>query len=56
MNDSRIGTRMRGEGNIASIIRDLFLISKKKYLSDRMYPKLRTDLFVRSNKGQLGLF
>ena len=56
LNDSRFGTRMRGEGNIATIIRDLFIISKKKYLSDRVFPKLRTDLFVRSNKGQLGLF
>ncbi len=56
LNDSRYGTRMRGEGNIADIIRDLFIISKKKYLGDKVFPKLRTDLFVRSNKGQLGLF
>jgi DNA repair photolyase len=56
LNDSRFGTRMRGEGNIATIIRDLFLVSKKKYLAGREFPKLRTDLFVRSNKGQLGLF
>jgi DNA repair photolyase len=56
LNDSRFGTRMRGEGNIATIIRDLFYVSRKKYLSGRVYPKLRTDLFIRSNKGQLGLF
>ena len=56
LNDSRFGTRMRGEGNIATSIRDLFYVSRKKYLSGREYPKLRTDLFVRSNKGQLGLF
>jgi DNA repair photolyase len=56
LNDSRFGTRMRGEGHIADIIRDLFIVSKKKYLGDKVFPKLRTDLFVRSNKGQLGLF
>lgn len=56
LNDSRFGTRMRGEGNIATSIRDLFYVSRKKYLSGREYPPLRTDLFIRSNKGQLGLF
>ncbi len=56
LNDSRLGTRMRGEGNIAASIRDLFYVSRKKFLSGREYPKLRTDLFVRTNKGQLGLF
>jgi DNA repair photolyase len=56
LNDSRFGTRMRGEGNIATIVKDLFVVSRKKYLSGRSYPPLRTDLFMRNNKGQLGLF
>jgi DNA repair photolyase len=56
LNDSRYGTRMKGEGAIAAIIKDLFLISYKKYLPERNFPRLRCDLFVRSNKGQLGLF
>ncbi|ABG59714.1 PA0069 family radical SAM protein [Cytophaga hutchinsonii] len=56
LNDSRFSTRMRGQGNIAASIHDLFYVSRKKYLSGREYPPLRTDLFVRSNKGQLGLF
>lgn len=56
LNDSRFGTRMKGEGNIADMIHDLFHVSFKKYLSGRVYPPLRCDLFVRTNKGQLGLF
>jgi len=56
LNDSRYGTRMKGEGAIAAIIKDLFSVSYKKYLADRDLPRLRSDLFVRTNKGQLGIF
>jgi DNA repair photolyase len=35
LNDSRFGTRMRGEGNIAQSIRQLFKLSVKKHLAGR---------------------
>ena len=35
LNDSRFGTRMRGEGNIAESIRQLFHSSKKKYFNKK---------------------
>ncbi len=55
LNDSRFGTRMRGEGEIAKSIRDLFHTSRKKYLAGRSIPALRTDLFVRTKNGQMSL-
>jgi DNA repair photolyase len=35
LNDSRFGTRMRGEGNIAASINQLFKMAVKKYLAGR---------------------
>jgi hypothetical protein len=35
LNDSRFGTRMRGEGNIAQSINQLFKLSVKKHLAGR---------------------
>jgi len=56
LNDSRYGTRIRGEGNYAKVIEMLFKSSKEKYLKGRIYPKLSTEHFKRPEKGQLGLF
>ncbi|MDX2188811.1 MAG: PA0069 family radical SAM protein [Bacteroidota bacterium] len=54
LNDSRFGTRMRGEGKIAENIRMMHHMARKKYMKDKTVPSLRTDLFIKS--GQISLF
>lgn len=56
LNDSRFGNRMRGEGRMVQSIHRLYELSKVKYFPKREKKSLRTDLFVRTTKGQLGLF
>jgi DNA repair photolyase len=56
LNDSRWGTRMRGEGNIAEMIRNVFHAARNKYMGDKEFKELRTDLFRRPGNGQLSLF
>jgi len=56
VNDSRYGKRMRGEGQIAESIRQLFKISVKKFMPDP--PEFSYDLSIFKRKGheQLSLF
>lgn len=56
LNDSRFGVRMRGEGKIAEMIRDLFSTSRQKYMRGKNYPELDVTLFKRPGNGQLELF
>lgn len=56
LNDSRFGNRMKGEGRMVQSIHRLYELSKAKYFPKKEKTKLRTDLFVRATKGQLGLF
>ena len=65
MNDSRWGTRTRGEGKIAESIRNLFKMSVKKYMSGRnkfefdttAFSKQRHQIFLKDkSKGQISLF
>ena len=56
LNDSRFGSRMRGEGRVVQSIHRLYELSKAKYFPKREKKPLRTDLFVRTNHGQMGLF
>ncbi len=57
LNDSRFGNRMCGEGKMVQYISRMFEISKAKYFGNMPKPpKLRTDLFVKTNRGQMGLF
>ena len=58
VNDSRFGTRMRGEGKIAESIKQLFTMAKKKYMSGRKMPEYDCTKFKRSIKNgeQLELF
>ena len=58
LNDSRYGTRMRGEGNIADGIKALFKAAVKKYLHGRRSYELDLTAFTRptDNKGQFSLF
>lgn len=56
LNDSRYGTRMRGEGEIAKQINDLVKLAKLKYFKDKTMPKLNTSLHEQYKDGQLKLF
>lgn len=56
LNESRWGSRMKGEGRYAEQIAEMFRLARKKYLPDKPKTNLRTDLFLRNKKGQLGLF
>ncbi|MTI23103.1 PA0069 family radical SAM protein [Fulvivirga sp. RKSG066] len=53
VNDSRFGTRMRGEGKLMESINQLFNASKKKYLGNRQSPTLDTSKFRRNGNYQL---
>ncbi len=54
VNDSEYGRRMRGEGNYAQMIHQLFEKSKQKYFADRVMPPLNVGLFRRG--GNYSLF
>jgi DNA repair photolyase len=56
LNDSRYGTRMRGEGEIAKQINDLVKLAKLKYFKDKAMPKLNCSLHEQFKDGQLKLF
>ncbi|MDX2001213.1 MAG: PA0069 family radical SAM protein [Chitinophagales bacterium] len=56
LNDSRFGVRMRGEGNHAEMVAQLFQIARDKYFKDKVVPTLRADLFKPPPIGQLELF
>lgn len=56
LNDSRFGTRMRGEGNIAEMIKQQYHLAKKKYFADKVYPKYNLELHEQYKDGQLRLF
>ena len=55
-NDSRFGTRMRGEGNYAQVIRDQMHLAVRKYLDDRSMPPYNTSLYETYRDRQLSLF
>jgi DNA repair photolyase len=55
--DSRFGTRMRGEGNIAMAINRLFKISKAKYFPEERVFNFNENVFsVPGSSTQLNLF
>jgi DNA repair photolyase len=56
LNDSRWGVRMKGEGNIAESIANLFNLSKQKYFKKNSRIELCHTLFERPGSGQLTLF
>lgn len=56
LNDSRFGTRMRGEGHIAKQINDMVHLAKSKYFKGKSIPKLNTALYEIHKNGQLKLF
>lgn len=55
LNDSRFGTRMRGEGPLAENIRAMHGISRSRYMKGRSFPPLDYSLFRREGM-QMKLF
>ncbi|WP_425076502.1 PA0069 family radical SAM protein [Psychroserpens sp. S379A] len=56
LNDSRYGTRMRGEGQIAKQINDLVKLARLKYFTNKGMPRLNTQLHEVYKDGQMKLF
>ena len=56
LNDSRFGTRMKGDGNLANHIAQQFAIARKKYLAGRERPVLNCALHEQFKDGQMKLF
>ncbi|TBM99383.1 PA0069 family radical SAM protein [Hyunsoonleella flava] len=56
LNDSRYGTRMRGEGKIAEQINNLVKLVRQRYFKDKGMPKLNCNLHEQYKNGQLKLF
>lgn len=55
-NDSRFGTRMRGEGKYVEMIGHQFKLARQKFMKDRQIPPLNKDLFKRLRNPQLSLW
>ncbi|WBL25585.1 PA0069 family radical SAM protein [Zunongwangia sp. HGR-M22] len=56
LNDSRFGTRMKGEGEFADQVKQQFKIARKLYLKNRERKPLSCDLHEQYKDGQLKLF
>jgi len=56
LNDSRFGQRMRGEGELAQMIRSQVLLARKKFFAGREFPSLNKSLYRQYKGGQLSLF
>ncbi len=56
LNDSRFGTRMRGDGNIADQVAMQFRLAKKKYLAHTTLPPFDYTLYGQLKNPQLKLF
>lgn len=56
LNDSRFGIRNRGEGPLASNLKNVARIAKQKYFKGKNFPELNTALHEQYKEGQLKLF
>ena len=56
LNDPRFRHRMRGEGEWASFLKNLFEVTCRRYGFNESKEPLRTDLFIRNPSNQLNLF
>jgi DNA repair photolyase len=56
LNDSRYGTRMKGEGKFAEQIKQQFALARKLYLKDVEYTPLDYSLFDKHQSNQMRLF
>ncbi|WP_370896671.1 PA0069 family radical SAM protein [Chryseobacterium gossypii] len=56
LGEKRYFERYKGEGNIAEMIHNTFKIGRKKFFSDKEFPKLTTKNFTGTKDQQLRLF
>ncbi len=56
LNDSRFVDRMRGEGELAQMIRSQVLLARKKFFVGKEFPTLNHSLYSQYKGGQLNLF
>ncbi len=56
LNDSRFGDRMRGDGELAQMIRSQVLLARKKFFAGKEFPTLDHSLYSQYKGGQLNLF
>lgn len=56
LNDSRFGTRMRGEGPIADMVAQQFRLARQRFFEDRKMPDYDFTLFEKLRNPQLKLF
>lgn len=56
LNDSRFGERMRGEGELAQMIRSQVLLARKRFFTGKEFPSLNKSLYNQYKGGQLSLF
>lgn len=56
LNDSRFGTRMKGEGPYATMVRSMYDAAQKKYRLDLPEVQLNKSLFLENRKTQLSLW
>ncbi len=56
LSDSRFGTRMHGEGEIAEMIAKQFRLAQNRYFSDKQWPEYNREIHYQYKDGQLSLF
>jgi len=56
LNDSEFGRRMKGEGNLAESIHQLFRMSVNRFMGNRSMPEFDHSLFVPKKGRQMNLF
>ena len=56
LNDSRFGTRMKGEGEIARHLHQMARLARRRFFDGREFPSLNTELHTQHKDGQLKLF
>jgi DNA repair photolyase len=56
VSDSEFGRRMKGEGEFASTVRQVFRVMHRRLFSEGTMPRMNTHLFQRPPEGQLDLF
>lgn len=56
VNDSRFKKRMRGEGQLAEMIKQQIALARRQYFEGRSLPELNTALYLQMRDPQMKLF
>ncbi len=56
LNDSRWGTRKKGEGEFAEMIHSQMALARRKFFAGKQFPPLNKSLYEQYKGGQLSLF